>query len=185
MKSSDSHLKRFGDFSEHLGMIWNPAVEAMRLQLAVGVRSLADLSVVANQVECEIHSVDGLPSTVSGFADVLDGQRVIVVNRNKPLLHTGYTIAHEIGHHVLHLNPNRESALGSVMEDNFKEYEADLFATTLLGGIRDERERAEVQKQNGVSYLTACVPLIATIVLVVVAMIAFLFERPTQRQLPI
>ena len=87
-----------------LGIIWNPGAEALKLQRDFNMRSLEDLSAAAIRAGYEICYVD-LPSKVSGFAAVIASKPHIVVNRAKSLPDQQYTIAHELGHQVLHVNP--------------------------------------------------------------------------------
>src|SRR5229473_5307697 len=114
-----------------LGMIWNPGAEALKLRLDLNVLSLEDIPAAAGRVGCKISYVD-LPTKVSGFASVIADKLYIVVNRAKSPQHQQYTIAHELGHHVLHLNPAQDpNQLGLHIKD-MAEFQAHMFAATLI-----------------------------------------------------
>jgi Zn-dependent peptidase ImmA (M78 family) len=101
---SDTEPSTFDLLIESLGMIWNPGMEALKLKQAFDIQSLADIPPAAIRAGCEIYNVD-LPARVSGFSLVVDDKRLIVINRDNPSLHRDYTVAHELAHQILHLNP--------------------------------------------------------------------------------
>ena len=85
---------------------------------------------------------DDLGDDVAGFFVMTDTQRVITVNKSNPTTRKRFTIAHEIGHCILHSKEqpifidktprmmfrNTASSTGEV----FKEREANAFAAALL-----------------------------------------------------
>ncbi len=73
-----------------LEMIWAPGAEAVRVRQALGVRSMADMSAALDRAGYEVCHVD-LPDAVSGFAKVIEGQPVIVLNRAKSEPHLQFT----------------------------------------------------------------------------------------------
>jgi hypothetical protein len=76
---------------EGLEMIWAPGAEAVKVQQALGVRSLADMTAALERAGYEVCCVD-LPERVSGFAKVIEGKPHIVLNRAKSAEHLQYTI---------------------------------------------------------------------------------------------
>src|SRR5581483_10806344 len=80
---------------------WRTVTEAKRLVQAYGIQSLEGIEGVAEQLGFPVEYVD-LPAKVSGLACPLDDCTVIAVNRRRSLLHQRYTIAHELGHCLLH-----------------------------------------------------------------------------------
>lgn len=93
-----------------------------------------------------------------GYALIKDTERVIFTNSSSILAREIFTVAHEIGHHRLHLS---ELGLTKIKDDNFYEtndyeIEANYFAACLLMPrdkvekfIRLELEDKEVNKWNG------------------------------------
>jgi len=180
---SDAKPSTFDLFLEILGMIWNPGTEAFKVKQDFGVQSVEDIPLAAERAGFEICPVD-LPAKVSGFAQVIAGKPHIVVNRAKPPQHRNYTIAHELGHHVLHLDPSHGSELLGFMTNGLKEYQANMFATMLVVWTTEDQEQEEMRRQNPELHLTAFAALLLTLVAVVVALLFHVFSRPSQRQLP-
>jgi hypothetical protein len=87
----DIEISGFDFLVESLGRICMPGMEAMKLRSNCDIRSLADIPRAAEGAGCEISYVD-LPEKISGFAQVIDGQPYIVVNRAKPSKHTTHRI---------------------------------------------------------------------------------------------
>ena len=121
-----------------------PGMEAIKLRSNCDIRSLDDIPRAAEGAGCEISYVD-LPEKISGFAQVIDGLPHIVVNRAKPSKHIELTIAHELGHHVLHSNPSQEAS--SLTASNV-EFEANLFGATLVTAVTTQEEREEMVRHN-------------------------------------
>ncbi len=91
----------------------------------------------------EVCYVD-LPDKVSGFATVIAGEPLIVVNRTKPKHHTHYTVSHELGHHLLHLNPSRHfNPSGLSSTEDLHEYQVHMFASTWVWFASDRNEERE------------------------------------------
>ena len=180
---SDTEPSSFDLFVETLGVIWNPGAEAFKLKQDFGVQSVEDIPLAAERAGFEICPVD-LPAKVSGFAQVIAGKPHIVVNRAKTLQHRNYTIAHELGHHVLHLAPSHGSELLSFMTSGLKEYQANMFATMLVVWTNKDEEQEEIRRQNPELYLTVLGALFLTLAIIVIALLFYISSRVSQRQLP-
>lgn len=102
---------------------WRTVTEAKRLVQAYGIQSLEGIEGVAEQLGFPVEYVD-LPAKVSGLACPLDDCMVIAVNRRRSLLHQRYTIAHELGHCLLHGQ--------AVLSTRHADLEADCFAFVCL-----------------------------------------------------
>src|SRR6202022_4249096 len=131
---------------EGLEMIWAPGAEAMKVQQALGVRSLADMPTALKRAGYEVCSVD-LPERVSGFAKDIEGRPHIVLNRAKSAEHLQFTVSHELGHHVLHLDASRDPQLG-LPSEGLAEFQAHQFATLCTLLLANEREREDVLNEN-------------------------------------
>lgn len=140
----DVEISGFDFLVESLERIWKPGLEAVKLQSNSDIRSLDDIPRAAEGAGCEISYVD-LPEKISGFAQVIDGQPHIVVNRAKPSKHSEFTIAHELGHHVLHSNTSQEA---SCLTASNVEFEANLFGATLVTAVTTEEERKDMVRHN-------------------------------------
>jgi Zn-dependent peptidase ImmA (M78 family) len=180
---SDTEPSTLDVFLEGMGMIWNPGAEALKVKQDFGVQSVEDIPLAAERAGFEICPVD-LPANVSGFAQVIAGKQHIVVNRAKPLQHRNYTIAHELGHHVLHLDPSHGSELLGFMTNDLKEHQANLFATMLVVWTTKDNEQEEMRRQNPELYLTVFAALFLTLALIVIALVFYICSRLSQRQLP-
>jgi Zn-dependent peptidase ImmA (M78 family) len=156
-----------------LGIIWSPGAEALKLQRDLNMRSLEDLSAVAVRAGYEICYVD-LPSKVSGFATVIASKPHIVVNRAKSPQHQQYTIAHELGHQVLHVNPPQPPNQLSPQIKGMAEYQADMFAATLIFATTNDKEREDMLKQNPESFTITVSALLMSAVILVIALILYL-----------
>src|SRR5271163_4191373 len=114
-----------------LEKIWEPAGAAFQAQQDLGVHSLEETTGALERAGYEISHVD-LPEKVSGFAQIIADRPYVVLNRAKRQQELQYTLPHELGHHVLHLNPVHDCdplgfpGLGDV------ELEANLFAASWL-----------------------------------------------------
>lgn len=131
--------------AEGLATIWSPSAEALKLQQSRKIRCLEDLIVEAERAGYEICEVD-LPKNVGGFALTIEGKPHIAVNRDKSTEYRQYTVAHELGHHLLHVvqSPDPNSLLNTAM----MEFQADLFASSLIVWLTPENERDEMLRQN-------------------------------------
>jgi hypothetical protein len=157
-----------------LGKIWEPSAEAFRVQKDLGVNSLKETIPALESAGFEVCSVD-LPDKVSGFAEIIAGRPHIILNRQKSDQHLQYTVPHELGHHILHLSPvAKPDPLGFQGVGN-GELEADLFATSWLMFLRNDKGRNNVLAQNPESSRILVLYLFFTIALVLCTLIAHLF----------
>jgi Zn-dependent peptidase ImmA (M78 family) len=75
---------------------------------------------------------------LSGLAEITDKERIIYFNRNESINRQRFTLAHEIGHHVLnHVtseNPKRRDDVGTFSSNTnqLEEQEANNFSAQLL-----------------------------------------------------
>ena len=144
----DEQDSLFSGVLELLDMIWSPGLKAMNVQKALKVQSLEDTVRAAQQAGYEVAYVD-LPEMVSGFATVIDGQPFIVVNRTKPRSHVAYTVCHELAHHILHLEPScRPNSLGIPTHEGMEEFEANMFAASLVLWTASSDEKDDVLRKN-------------------------------------
>ena len=167
---------------ESLSIIWNPGLEALRLKQAFDIKSLADIPVAAVQAGFEICNVD-LPSKVSGFPLVVAEKRLIVINRAKPLLHKDYTVAHELGHHLLHLSPSQTSDLSMTID--IQEFQANMFATALVVWTANDQEREAMGKLNPELHFTPVAALLLTLAAILIALVVHvspLFQLPASTE---
>src|SRR5271156_5241156 len=105
---------------EALGTVFCPGIEGMQAQRDLRIRSIDGIPLAVTRAGYEISYVD-LPVNVSGFAQVIDDERHIAVNREKPLRHRVVTIAHELGHHRLHLNSSGSAGLARPLSNRATE----------------------------------------------------------------
>ena|ERR1700682_1770329 len=159
---------------EGLEMILAPGAEAMKVQQALGVRSLADMPTALKRAGYEVCYVD-LPDKVSGFAQVIEGQPHIVLNRAKSAEHTHFTVPHELGHHVLHLNVSRDAQPG-LPSEGFADFQAHQFATLWILFLANERERQDVLNQNPEWLLVTATSLLMTAGVILIPLIAHLWS---------
>ncbi len=159
-----------------LGMIWNPGAEALKLRLDLNVCSLEDIPAAAGRVGCEIRCVD-LPPKVSGYAAVIANKPYIVVNRAKSPRHQQYTVAHELGHHVLHLNSAQDPNQLGLQTKDIAEFQANMFAATLIFATTNDKEREDVLKQNPESLTTPILAIFATVLVLVIALLFYVCSR--------
>jgi len=167
---------------EILELVWAPGAEAVKVQQSWGVRSLADLPAAVERAGYEVSYVD-LPDRVSGFAQVIEGKPHIVLNRAKSAEHLQYTVPHELGHHVLHLDGSRDpqSRLPSA---DLMEFQAHQFATLWILLLANEKEREDVLRQNPEWLLVGFISLLMTAGAIAIPLIAHLLssvnELPNQ-----
>jgi IrrE N-terminal-like domain len=171
---------------ECLGKIWAPCGEAARLQAQLGARSLAETAAAAERAGCTVCYVD-LPEKVSGFADIIDGQTYIVLNRAKSRTNLEYTLPHELGHQVLHLKPSRDTGPSELPVTGREELEANLFAVTWISWQGTDGRQDEVLRENKEASATVLACFFVTVLLAVVALLAHIGSKlfPVQhRALP-
>jgi len=167
---------------ECLGVIWLPAVEATRLREGLGVRSLEETATAAEQAGCEVCFAD-LPEKVSGFAEIIGGRPHIVLNRTKSPNHLKYTLPHELGHQVLHLNLSSRSSQSRLPNLGAEEFQAHLFATTWIIALGNDEQREEVLQANPISFVITITSLFFSILVVVIALAMHIYSKllPTQQ----
>ncbi len=157
---------------EGLEMIWAPGTEAVKVQQALGVRSLADMTAALERAGYEVCCVD-LPERVSGFAQVIEGKPHIVLNRAKSAEHLHYTMSHELGHHVLHLDDSRDSQTKLPSAD-LMEFQAHQFASLWILYLANDKEREDVLSQNPEWLMIGFISLLMTAGAIVIPLIAHL-----------
>jgi IrrE N-terminal-like domain len=145
--NSDQDVSLLGMVAESLATIWNPSVEALKVHLAMNVKSVGDLIACAEQAGFEVNEVD-LPDSVGGFAQMIDGTPHIVVNRRKSARHREFTLAHEWGHHRLHVNPTSDASRFIPQTPEMMEFEANLFASSFIVWRTPASERDDLFKRN-------------------------------------
>lgn len=165
----DIEISGFDFLVESLGRICMPGMEAMKLRSNCEIRSLADIPRAAEGAGCEISYVD-LPEKISGFAQVIDGQPYIVVNRAKPSKHSEFTIAHELGHHLLHSNPSQDTEQANCLTASNVEFEANLFGATLVTAVTTEEERKEMVRHNPEIHSTLAVSAFGMMLAILMAL---------------
>lgn len=156
--------------------IWSPAGEAMKLQRELNVHSLEETTAAAERVGCEVCYAD-LPEKVSGFADIIEGKAHIVLNRAKSRQNLEYTLPHELGHCVLHLNPLRNPSQSEFPDMAMAEFQANLFAASWVNGLGNDKQRDEVMTGNRESSTAIVTSLLLTLALVAIAIIAWVCSK--------
>jgi hypothetical protein len=162
----------FEDILQGLMKALSPAEKALRLQKELNVQALEETAGAAERVGCEVCHVD-LPEKVSGFADIIEGKPHIVLNRAKSQQNLAYTLAHELGHQVLHLSPSRDASELRSLIPGAAELEADLFAVTWVNWLGTDRQREEMFAESRESSAAVVVPLILVLAMVAVAILAW------------
>jgi hypothetical protein len=158
-------------------LLCTPGAQALRVGRAHNLRSLKNIAVLAERMGYEVAYAD-LPASVSGFAKVIDGIPFIVVNRHKHPAHQQYTIAHELAHHLLHVQP--QSVLTNMLHlptEDFAEIQAHLFAASWLIYITSPQERDAMVKQNPDAFVFPFVLMVMTIGLGLAAGLGYLLSR--------
>ena len=175
MKSNTSIL-------DCLAIIWNPAAESLKRQQDLNVHSLKDISAAAERAGYEVCYAD-LPPNVSGFAQVIAGKPCIVVNRAKPPEHQQYTVAHELGHHVLHVNPPQDPHQLGLASKDMMEFQAHLFAAMWVIRVTNGKEREVLLRHNPESLVVPASSVFMTFAMILGAAIAYLCSRVFPAQL--
>ena len=147
--TNNTRPSAIGPLVKELTKILAPIVEAIRLRQELNVRSLEDTCNAVEGAGYEIYRAD-LPSTVRGFAKIVDGQPYIVTNRCDCCDQYRYTVSHELGHYILHVNPSPAIAeLGLTDESEEKqELHADRFAATWFMQTANPEQRERFFKEN-------------------------------------
>ena len=172
-------------FLQELGKILSPAGEALRLQGELDVNSLEETDAAAERAGYEVCYVD-LPDKVSGFADTIEGKLHIVLNRAKSRQNLEYTLPHELGHCVLHLNPSHRTGQSGLAGIGIAEFQANLFATTWVSSLGNDRQREHMLTDNRESRAAVAACIILTLALAVIALLAWLYSKlfDTERLVP-
>ena len=165
-------ISLLGLFFEELTKIWSPAGEALRLQGELNVHSLEETAAAAGQLGCEVCYVD-LPDKVSGFADIIEDKLHIVLNRAQSRQNLEYTLPHELGHCVLHLNPSQRTGQSGFASNGMAEFQANLFATTWVNLLGNDRQREDMLANNRESSTAVAGCFIMTLALAVIAILAW------------
>jgi len=170
---------------ETLSLIWSPAVEAVRLQNDLSVVSLEETIAAAERAGCDVHFAD-LPDNISGFAGLIGNKPAVVVNRDKSIQHQQYTLLHELGHAVLHLNPaNKSHDLVTISED-LADFQADMFAAAWIIHVsKDDQQKKEILKHNPEASFVMFGALVVTVGAVLVVLLLHLWSRVSRKQLEV
>jgi Zn-dependent peptidase ImmA (M78 family) len=168
--TTNVEVSSFDILVESLGMIWKPGVEAVMLQRDLNIQSAEDIPFAAERAGYEIVYVD-LPEKISGFAQVIEGMPHIVVNRAKPPEHNKFTIAHEFGHYVLHLNALHEATRPN---HSNAEFEANLFGAMLVTTVTNPKEQDEMLRHNPEIVSTFAVSVFGTVLAILMAMVIWI-----------
>jgi Zn-dependent peptidase ImmA (M78 family) len=155
---------------EALGTIWSPGAAALKLQQSMNITSLEDLMVGTERAGYEICEVD-LPENVGGFALTIGGKPQIVVNRDKSAEYRQYTVAHELGHHFLHLAPSSVPNNLLAVSGEMKEFQANAFASSLIVWLTPEKDRDEMLRQNPEFVRALTMPILLSIAVILVAVL--------------
>ena len=176
----DVEISIFDVLVESFGTVFGPGIEGMQAQRDLNIQSIDGIPLAVTRAGYEISYVD-LPVNVSGFAQVIDNERHIAVNREKPLSHRVVTIAHELGHHRLHLNPSGKAVLASSQSNGATEYEANMFAAMFVAPLTSGRQQEELLAQNPEIRSTLIVPVIATLMAILVALVIWIWSYLDRR----
>lgn len=156
--------------------IWSPGIEAVKFQQALGVRSLAEMPAALERAGYEVCFTD-LPERVSGFAKVIEGKPHIVLNRAKSAKHLQFTMPHELGHHILHLDASRDPGPFGPPTDGTAEFQAHQFAALWILLLADNKEREDVLNQNSEWLLVAAISLLMTAGAILAPLIVYLWSH--------
>jgi Zn-dependent peptidase ImmA (M78 family) len=175
MKTGEK-ISSIGIVLQCLGKIWEPSGEAYKVQNDLGVRLMEETTGALERAGYEICPVD-LPEKVSGFAQIIGDRPHVVLNRAKSRQELQYTLPHELGHHILHLNPARESDPLGFPGLGDAELEADLFATSWFLLLGNGKQRNDVLLLNPESSRTLAVHFFLSIVIALFALLASFMLR--------
>ncbi|MCI0428640.1 MAG: ImmA/IrrE family metallo-endopeptidase [Nitrospiraceae bacterium] len=153
----------------------SPILAAVRLLTTAGLERPIDVESAARRLGLEVEYVD-FPVKAGGYALGEPGIRCILVNRLRDRNHQEYTLAHELGHHALHLKTLPiESASSFWSSEAMWNIEADCFATAwllLTKRIQDIDE--EFLKQNPEILNFVCILLIGILIFLLGLLLEFL-----------
>lgn len=136
-KSKEALLRR-----AHLGNIRN-AEEILNLALQHGIKTAPlDIDALVNLMGISV-VYDDLPKDTSGSLTKTADGWVCQVNKSHHPTRQRFTLAHELGHYILHRNKHTEfidhSYYRQTEDSNTMEFEADSFAAHLLMPENDMR----------------------------------------------
>lgn len=175
----DDEISVFDVVGESLGILWKPGMEAIKLRLDLHIRALEDIPLAAQRAGIQTSYID-LPMKVSGFAKMIEGTPHIAVNRAKPSGHNKFTIAHELAHHQLHLNPSRNNDQVAQSSNAATEFEANMFATMLVasttGGEQQEQMLAHNPEMRSSLAVTVFVTILTILAALVIWFCSYLFR---------
>jgi len=178
MKTGE-RISSFEIIVQCLGNIWEPAGAAFKVQADLGVRTLEETSRALERAGYEICPVD-LPAKVSGFAQIIADRPHLVLNRAKSRQELQYTIPHELGHLILHLNPVSDPDPLGFSQVCGAELEADLFATSWLLFLPDEKQRNAVIFRNSEVSRTLAIYFFLSVMAALVAVLLNFILRDVQ-----
>jgi Zn-dependent peptidase ImmA (M78 family) len=102
---------------------------------------LTDVTRIARENKIEVYEVIFNQNDIDGMIETKDNITSIYVNKANLEVRKRFTIAHEIGHYVLHLSNSNQGPIVdyrkaimnySTQEDLIKETQANMFASALL-----------------------------------------------------
>lgn len=153
----------------------SPILAAVSLLRTSGLERPIDVESAARRLGLEVEYAD-LPEKVGGCALAEQGIRCILVNRLRDRNHQEYTLAHELGHHALHLKTLPiESASSFWPSEAMWNIEADCFATAwllLTKTVQDIDE--EFLKQNPEILNFVCILFIGILIFLLGLLLEFL-----------
>ena len=94
-----------------------------------------------------------------------------------------YTVAHELGHQVLHLNAEGQASQLVPLTKELVEFQAHMFAATMVFGVTNDKDREDVLRQNPESRLFPALSIFMTVVVLLVALFVYLWSRLSPRHL--
>jgi hypothetical protein len=163
-------------FLQALTKIMSPVEEALKLREAFNVQSLEETAAAAERAGCEVCYVD-LPKSVSGFADNIEGKPHSVLNRAKPRKDLEYTLPHELGHCVLHLNSAHAIGQRESRDIRTAEFEANLFGAAWVNSLGNDRQRDELLVENREAGAASVGCFIMMLAVVVIAILAWVYSK--------
>jgi hypothetical protein len=172
----ENDISLFDIFLQGLTKILLPVEEALKLREALNVHTLEETAVAARRARCEVSYVD-LPEKVSGFAAIIEGKPHIALNRDKPRKDLEYTLPHELGHLVLHLNPAHGIGQPECRNIPKAEFEAHLFAATWVNSLGNDRQRDELLAENREASAASVGCFIMLLAVVVIAILAWVYSK--------
>jgi hypothetical protein len=172
----ENDISLFDIFLQSLTKITSPVEEALKLRETLNVKSLEETAAAAQRAGCEVCYAD-LPESVSGFADIIEGKPHIVLNRAKPHHNLEYTLPHELGHCVLHLNPAHRIGQREPQDIQTAEFEAHLFGATWVNSLGNDRQRDELLAENREASAASLGCFLMILALAVIAILTWVYSK--------